>query len=149
MGRKQPTFVDHVVASRLQSLEDVALAEMGTVAVFSGDVDAGPYVDALAASALDNGFCVATASLAEHGLHDLHAVVAKLVASLTVPRVESGKRNGLLVALDAFVQRNGNRAEERFEEHADEEGLAGELRVHARDYIAAASGTGTTRRLQA
>lgn len=149
MGRRKPTFVDHVVASRLQSLEDVALAEMGTVAVLAGDVDAAPFVDALATSALDNGFCVATASLAQHGLHDLHAVVATLVTTLTVPRAPSSKRNGLLVALDAFVQRSGNRAEERFEEHADEEGLAGELRVLARDYIAAASGTGTTRRLQA
>src|SRR5215472_5534300 len=68
-------WVDHIVASRLQTIRDVAVARMGTVAVIAGDGDATPLLDELADSALADGFVVAIASLAESGLHDLHAVV--------------------------------------------------------------------------
>ncbi len=142
-------WVDHIVASRLQTLSDVALARMGTVAVIAGDLEAGPVVEALVESALGNGFAVATASLAEHGLHDLHAVVGTLATSLRVPRVEAGRRNGLIAALDAFAHAHGRNAEAIFDEIAEEEDLGGELYMLAREYIASASGNGQARKLQA
>jgi hypothetical protein len=144
----RPSWRDHVVASRLQSLEDVTLAEIATVAVLSGDEDPAPFVDDLGSSALESGFAFATASLAEHGLHDLHSVVGALASSLRVPR-GAAKRSGLVVALDVFVAKHGRRSEERFEEQADAEGLTGELRTLGREYIAAALGTGATRKLHA
>ena len=142
-------WVDHLVASRLQTLRDVALARMGTVAVIAGDGDAGPTVDALLESALADGFAVATASLAEHGLQDLHAVVCALAVSLRAPRVEAGRRNGLVAALDAFASAHGRSAEAIFEESAEEEAVGGELATLAREYVASASGTGPARKLQA
>ncbi|HLK35736.1 MAG TPA: BREX system ATP-binding domain-containing protein, partial [Polyangiaceae bacterium] len=142
-------WVDHVVASRLQTLGDVAVARMGTVAVLSGDGDAAPVIDALVDSALAHGFMVATASLAEHGLQDLHAVVGALAASMRIPRVDAGRRNGVVAALDAFVSAHGRSAEALFEQSADEEGVGGELLALAREYIASSSGTGPARKLQA
>jgi hypothetical protein len=142
-------WVDHVVASRLQTLEDVAVARMGTLAILSGDADAAPVVDALVESALGGGFAVATTSLAEHGLQDLHAVVGGLAATLRVPRGDAGRRNGLVAALDVFAGAHGRSAEAIFEESAEEEAIGGELATLAREYIASASGTGPARKLQA
>ncbi|HEY1696147.1 MAG TPA: BREX system ATP-binding domain-containing protein [Polyangiaceae bacterium] len=142
-------WVDHLVASRLQTLEDVAVARMGTVAVLSGDTDPGSALHALAESALANGFAVATASLAENGLQDLHAVVGTLAVSLRVPRVEAGRRNGLVAALEAFAATHGRSAEAIFEESADEEAVGGALATLARESIASASGAGPARKLQA
>ncbi len=150
MPRAEPVeWVDHIVASRLQSLEDVAVARMGTVAVLAGDADAAPVVDALVASALVSGFAVATTSLAEHGLQDLQDVVGALAASLRVPRVDPGRRNGVVAALDAFAKAHGRSAEALFEQSADEEAVGGELCSLAREYIASASGMGPARKLQA
>src|SRR5580658_9413335 len=78
-------WLDHIVASRLQTIRDVAVARMGTVAVIAGDGDATPVIDALVDSALSNGFVVGMTSLAEHGLQDLHAVVGALAASMRAP----------------------------------------------------------------
>jgi hypothetical protein len=142
-------WVDHLVASRLQTLEDVAVARMGTVAVISGDDDAGPTIDALVESALQSGFAVATTSLAENGLQDLHVVVGALAVSLRVPRVEPGRRNGLVAALEAFAGAHGRSAEAIFEESADEEAVGRELSTLAHETIASASGTGPARKLQA
>jgi bacteriophage exclusion system BrxC/D-like protein len=142
-------WVDHIVASRLQTLRDVALACMGTVAVIVGDDKPMPVVEALVDSALESGFVVATASLAEHGLDDLHAIVNALAASMRAPRVDAGRRNGLVAALDAFAQVHGRRAEALFEQSAGEEAVGGELSMLAREYIASASGTGPARKLQA
>ncbi|MDF2696996.1 MAG: hypothetical protein K0S65_5379 [Labilithrix sp.] len=150
MGRRRPEWIDHVVAARRQTLEDVALAEMGTVAVLSGDVDAEPFIEALADSALADGFAVATASLAETALHDLHAVVASLARSLRVPGVTGAARgNGLVLALDVFVAEHGRRSEDVFEEAASTVGLGGELLTLAREYIGIASGVSAPRKLQA
>src|SRR5579859_6008079 len=142
-------WVDHVVASRLQTLKDAAVARMGTVAVIAGDGDAAPVVEALVDSALASGFAVATASLAEHGLQDLHSVVGALAASLTTPRSEPGRRNGLVAALDAFANAHGRSAEAIFDASSEEEGVGGELALLAHEYIASASGTGPARKLQA
>ena len=142
-------WLDHIVASRLQTIRDVAMARMGTVAVISGDGDATPVIDALVDSALANGFVVATASLAEHGLQDLHAVVGALAASMRAPRVDAGRRHGVIAALDAFASAHGRSAEALFEESADEEAVGGELWLLAREYFASASGTGPARKLQA
>lgn len=46
--------IDHFVASRLQTIGDVAVARMGTVAVVAGDGDSTPVIDALTDSALAN-----------------------------------------------------------------------------------------------
>jgi hypothetical protein len=149
MPRSEPVeWVDHIVASRLQTIGDVAVARMGTVAVIAGDGDASPVIDALVDSAIANGFVVATASLAEHGLQDLHAVVGALAASMRAPRVHGGRRNGVLAALDAFVSTHGRNAEALFEETAEEEDVGGELFSLAREYIASAAGTGPARKLQ-
>jgi hypothetical protein len=141
-------WIDHIVASRLQTLGDVAAARLGTVAVLAGDEDATPVVEALTASALESGYAVATASLAENGLHDLHAVVAALAATLRAPRVEAGRRNGVVAALDAYAKAHGRSAEALFEQSADEEAVGGELCSLALEYIASASGTGPGRKLQ-
>lgn len=142
-------WIAHVIASRAQTLEDVAAAGLATVAVLSGDEPPEPVIDALAASALERGFAVAQCSLGDRALGELDAVVATLAASLRMPGVEAGRRNGLVAALDAFVDRHKKRAEERFEERADEESLAGELRTLSQQYIAAASGRTEARRLHA
>jgi hypothetical protein len=142
-------WVDHIVASRLQTLEDVTLARMATVAVLVGDDEPAPIVDALVESALANGFVVATASVAEHALDNLADVVHALAASLRAPRVDPGRRHGLVVALDAFAQAHGRSAEALFEQSAEEEAVGGELSTLAREYIASASGAGPSRKLQA
>src|SRR5580700_3189020 len=142
-------WLDHIVASRLQTIGDVAVARMGTVAVIAGDGDATPVTDALVDSALANGFAVATASLAEHGLQELHAVVGALAASMRTPHVDAGRRNGVIASLDAFASAHGRSAEALFEESADEEAVGGELYLLAREYMASASGTGPARKLQA
>ena len=142
-------WVDHIVGSRLQTIGDVAVARMGTVAVIAGDGDATPVIDALGDSALANGFVVAMMSLAEHGLQDLHAVVGALAASMRAPHVDAGRRNGVIAALDAFARAHGRSAEALFEESADEEAFGGELYLLTREYIASASGTGPARKLQA
>src|SRR5258708_4102052 len=142
-------WVDHIVASRLQTIGDIAVARMGTVAVIAGDGDATPVIDALVDSALANGFVVAMASLAEHGLQELHAVVSALAASMRAPRVHAGRRNGVIAALDAFASAHGRSAEALFEESADEEAVGGELCLLAHEYIASTSGTGSARKLQA
>jgi P-loop Domain of unknown function (DUF2791) len=150
MGKSErATWADHIVASRLQTLLDVALARMGTVAVIAGDEETAPVVDALAESALANGFAVASASLADHGLQDLHALVGALAASLRGPSAAPGRRNGLVAALDRFAHAHGRSAEAIFEESAEEEQLGGELSTLAREYIASASGNGPARKLQA
>ncbi|HTB72557.1 MAG TPA: BREX system ATP-binding domain-containing protein, partial [Polyangiaceae bacterium] len=142
-------WFDHIVASRLQTLRDVAVARMGTVAVIAGDGEATSLIDALVDSALADGFVVAMASLAEHGLQDLHAVVGALAASMRTPRVDVGRRHGVIAALDAFASAHGRSAEALFEESGDEEAVGRELCLLAREYIASASGTGPARKLQA
>ncbi len=143
------TWLSHIVASRAQTLVDVAATGLTTIAVMSGDLDADPVIDALETSALSMGFAFASCSLAEGGLHQLDSVVARLAHSLRLPKVQVGRRNGLVAALDHFVSLHKHRAEERFERDADEEELSGELRVLAQQYIAAASGRARGRRLHA
>jgi hypothetical protein len=142
----QRQWLEHVVASRAQTLEDVAVAQMATVAILTGDRIEAAY-EALGEHALRSGFALATCSLAETPLNDLHEVVAALAASLRIPSYERGRKNGLVAALDAFIERHGKRAEERFEEAADRESLGGELRVLSREYIAQATGKNSARRI--
>lgn len=146
---KRVEWVDHIVASRLQTLEDVATARMGAVAVIAGDEDAEPIIDALVESALSNGFAVAMVSLAERGLQELDAVVGALAASVRAPHVDAGRRNGLIAALDAFASAHGRSAEALFEQSAEDEAVGSDLALLAREYIASTSGTGPTRKLQA
>lgn len=147
--RGTPTFLEHLIASRAQTLEDVAIAHMATVAVISGDEGRDAAIEALRDDALARGFAVASCSLAEIGLHDLHEVVAALAHSLRVPGVDPGRRNGLVAALDAYVEEHGKRASERFEEAMQREALSGELAALAREYVATASGRAETRRIHA
>ena len=117
---------------------------MAPVAVISGDEGRERASEALGEDALERGFAIATCSLVELGLHDLHEVVGALAHSLRVPGVDSGRRNGLVAALDAFAAEHGKRASERFEE-----ALSGELAALAREHVAAASGRAEARRLHA
>jgi hypothetical protein len=146
---RRPDWLAHLIASRAQTLEDLATAEMATIAVLSGDEGAELAVDALAEAALGAGFAVATCSLAERAMNDLHTVVGALAASLRMPRLEPSRRHGLVAALEAFAAAHGKRAVERFEESADAQGLGGELRTLAREFLAAASGQASARRIQA
>ncbi|MDQ3034201.1 MAG: hypothetical protein M3Y87_17465, partial [Myxococcota bacterium] len=142
-------WLAHLVASRAQTLEDVAAAGLATVAILSGDTAPDPAIDALARSALESGFAFTSCSLEDRGLQELDVVVAALAASLRLPGIEPGRRNGLVAALDAFVAQHRKKAEERFEQRADEEELGGELRALAHQYIAGASGRTEGRRLHA
>ncbi len=146
---KRVEWIDHIVASRLQTLEDIAAARMGAVAVIAGDADAAPVIDALIESALGSGFAVAMVSLTERGLQDLDAVVSALAGSVRVPNVEVGRRNGLIAALDAFVSTHGRSAEAIFEQSVEDEAVGSDLSLLARDYIASASGAGNARKLHA
>src|SRR5580693_7871052 len=92
-------WVDHIVGSRLQTIGDVAVARMGTVAVIAGDGDATPVIDAL----LD----------------------CALAASMRAPHVDAGRRSGVIAALEAFAKAHGRSAEALFEESADEEAFGG------------------------
>lgn len=147
-GSADPTWLAHVVASRAQSLEDVTVAQMSSVAVLLGD-DWSAVAEALAADALASGHAVMTASLAVAPLSDLQALVAALSASLRLSGVEAGRRNGLVAALERFVEEHKKRAEEEFEERAEREALTGELRTLARQHLSGVSGKAGTRRLSA
>jgi hypothetical protein len=139
-------WLEHVVASRAQTLEDVAVAHMATVAILTGDrIDAA--FEALGDHALGAGFAVASCSLATTPLNELHDVVGALAGSLRIPSYDRGRKHGLVSALDAFIERHSKRAEERFEEAAEKEALGGELRVLAREYIAQATGRSSARRI--
>src|SRR5690348_15338649 len=129
-----PSWLEHVLASRAQTLEDVAVAQMATVAIVTGD-SAGSLLEPLRDSALGNGFAVAATSLADHSLHDLDAVVRALAVSLRVPGVEAGRRNGLVEALEAFAAKHKKRSADLFDEQADAEGASGELRALSHEYL--------------
>ena len=141
-------WLDHVVRARARSLEDLTIAQMSGVALLVGEARS-EATEQLAQDALLHGFAVARCSLASEALSDLDAVVRALAGSLRMPKVEVGRRNGLVTALDAFVERHGKKSEERFEERAEEEALGGELRRLASDYLAHASGKASARRLTA
>lgn len=141
-------WLDHVVRARAQALEDLTVAQMGGVAVLVGDARI-EAAERLSADALSRGFAVATVSLASEALSDLDGIVRALASSLRLPKVEAGRRHGLVAALEAFVERHKSKAEERFEERADEEALGGELRQLAADFIAQATGRTNARRLTA
>ena len=141
-------FLAHLVAARAQTLEDAAVSGLAAVAVIAGDASRDGLVEALSHGALEAGFAVGVASLAEHGLHELDVVVSALAASLRTPG-PVGRRKGLVAALDAFAQAHGRHAEARFAERAEVEGLFGELATLARGYLAGASGRSEARRLHA
>lgn len=141
-------WLAHVVRARAQSLDDLTVAQMAGVAVLVGQ-DRGEAAARLVDDALARGHAVATVSLATEALSELDAVVRALASSLQLPKIDAGRRHGVVAALDAFVERHKGKAEERFEERADEEALAGELRQLAADYLAQASGRTTARRLTA
>jgi hypothetical protein len=141
-------WLDHVVRARALSLEDLTVAQMSGVALLVGEARA-EVAERLADDALGHGFAVARCSLASEALSDLDAVVRALASSLRMPKVEAGRRHGLITALDAFIERHGKKSEERFEERAEEEALGGELRRLASDHLAHASGKASARRLTA
>ncbi len=145
---ESPTRLEHVVAARAQSLEDVTVAQMSSVAVLVGR-DWAAAVVPLAEDALAAGHAVMTASLAQAPLSDLESLVAALSTSLRLPGLDPGRRHGLVAALELFVETHGKKAEERFEERAEREALAGELRALARQHILGVSGKAGVRRLSA
>jgi len=141
-------WLARVVRARAQALEDLTVAQMGGVAVLVGEARDEAELR-LTDDALDRGFAVARVSLASEALSDLDAIVRALASSLRMPQIEVGRRHGLVAALDGFVEKHESKSEQRFEERADEEALAGELRQLASDYLAQASGRSSARRLTA
>jgi hypothetical protein len=139
---------EHVVSAELQALLDVAACESATVSVRISDRPTGPLVTAMGRAAIDEGFAFASVSLGEeHSLHGLDFVVRALANGVRSGAV-SERRSGILAMLDAFVEKHGKRASDRFEERAEETGLAGDLRVLARGYVASATGRTEARRLK-
>jgi hypothetical protein len=132
-----------LIDAELQALEDVACASASTTTVIEAEAGASAAAQELAAAALDAGFAVASASLADHGLHGLDTLVRAFALDLRLP---GRAKKGLVAGLEAFAA--GRRAEERFEEAADQEGLFGELRSLAANTIGAASAQAANRRLQ-
>lgn len=147
--RPEPeAWLAHVVAARAQSLEDVTVAQMSSVAVLLGGATERA-VETLAADALSSGHAVMRASLASAPLSELETLVAALSASLRLPGVEAGRRHGLLAALEHFAESHGKRAEEVFEERSERESLSGELHALARQHLLGVSGKAGLRRLSA
>jgi hypothetical protein len=149
MAKRPAQWLDALIAARSQTLEDLAVCGLATVAVVVGDEASEATVDALVDAALEGGFAAASTSLAGHGPNELAEVVRALAASLHMPAGERGRRHGLTAALEAFADEHGKRAEERFEAAAQASGLDGELYLLARDYLASVSGRPNARRLQA
>jgi hypothetical protein len=135
-----------VVAAIVQSLEDVACAELATTSVLEAEGDAARALAEIGAAALAAGFAVARASLGEHGLHGLDALVRAFANDLRVPGSTS---RGVGAALEAFAAAHGRKAEARFADAADEAGLSGDLRALAEGWLAGATGRAAARRLQA
>jgi hypothetical protein len=135
------TFVD----AQLRALAEVSAAELATVSVVVTE-DAAP-ITALEDRAVVEGYAVAHASLAEHGLHGLAEVVRALAASVHLGSARSRKR-GIGAALDAFGDKHGKRAVEVFDERAAAQGLVGELRRLSRAYLEASTGKPAARRLE-
>lgn len=142
-------WMEHVLASRAQSLDDVALARMSTVAVLAGDLPHAALCGALERDALKAGFAFATCSLAKANLHELHIVVRELASGFRVPGVTHSREHGLLSALERFAKQHGEAAPDDFERACEEASLSGELRVLARDAIAGMSGRSSRKRLSA
>jgi hypothetical protein len=137
----------HVVAARAQTLEDVAVAESAAVAVLVGSLPHAHIERAMRDDALERGFAVTTASLAKHAFHELDAMVGAFAAHLEVPGVARGRRHGLALAVEAFGEEHGRRAEEELIARADAEALSGELRVLVLDALAVMNGRHPSRRL--
>ncbi len=138
------TWRRRLIDAQLQALEDVACAGASSTTVIENAASATSAAADLASAALEAGFAVASASLADHGLHGLDALVRAFALDLKVPGKQQKK--GLVHALEAFA--SGRRADARFEEAADQEGLFGELRALAANAIGAASAQAAARRLQ-
>jgi hypothetical protein len=149
VGKQTASWLEPLVAAREQTLCDLELCGLATVAVVVASPPHAPIVDALVDSAHALGFAVGAASLAEHGTNDLDTVVRAIASSLRMPASSNGRRHGLASALDAFADAHGKRAEARFDEAAESEGLDGELASLAREYLATISGRPNARRLHA
>lgn len=148
MADRQASWLAHVLAARAQTLSDVTVAQMSSVAVLLGS--AWPEAtEALRDRALASGYAVMTASQASAPLSDLETLVGELAASLRMPDLDAGRRHGLLAALDQFVETHKKAAEEVLEARAESEALTGELRTLARQHVESVRGKTATRRLSA
>jgi len=137
----------HVVDAELQALADVAVARAATVSVRISREPTPPLVSALTRAAQEAGYAVARASLGESSLHTLDEIVRSFANGMRCG--EAGeRRQGVLAMLDAFAEAHGKRTASRFEERADDVGLAGDLRMLARGYLASSTGRSEARRLK-
>ncbi len=137
-----------MVSTELQALLDVAACESATVSVRISASPTAALVTAMGRAAIEAGFAFASVSLGEErSLHGLDDVVRALANGVRTDAV-SERRSGIAAMLDAFAQKNGKRASERFEERADEAGLSGDLRALARGFVASATGRTEARRLK-
>jgi hypothetical protein len=141
-------WLDALVAARSQTIDDLSVCGLASVSVMIGDAFLDHVADRLADAALEDGFAVATASIDDQGIHDLDALVRALARSLRMPDATSRHR-GVPAALKDYAEYHGRRTRRRFEEAADEEGLDGELRFLAHDYLQSIAGKPSARRLNA
>lgn len=139
------TFVD----AQLRALHETSLTGMATVAVVVRPKLKEPEdaLASLATRALAEGFAVTRASLAEHGLNGLNEVVRTLAESVEMGR-GSGRKVGLVAALEGFAVTHGKTAVQAFDARAREAGLVGELRRLARGVVEAATKNASVARLE-
>ncbi len=147
MPLDEKAWRSHVVDTELQALADVAVAGASTVSVRITRAPTPGLVAALARGALEAGYAVARASLAESSLHTLDEIVRAFAAGVRTDDVGE-RRSGLIALLDAFVDAHGKRAKERFEERADDAGLGGDLRGLVRGYLESTTGRAEAKRLR-
>lgn len=140
-------FRAHVVDAELQALADVAVASSATVSVRISHEPTAGLVNALTRGALEAGYAVARASLAESSLHTLDEIVRAFATGVRTSEI-GDRQSGLLALLDAFGDAHGKKARVRFDEAADEAGLGGDLRALARGYVEATTGRTEARRLK-
>jgi hypothetical protein len=145
--RTEDAWRAHVIDVELQALSDVAIARAATVSVRISKAPSDGLVTAMARAAIDAGFAVARASLAESSLHTLDETVRAFASGVRTDDV-SARRSGVIALLDAFADAHGKKAADRFEESADDAGLAGDLRSLARSYLGGASTRTDVKRLK-
>jgi hypothetical protein len=129
--------VEAALAAAEQGLLDLAASEASDV-VFVNEHRAAPssFFEPLEERALELGFVVSSFSVGvDHGFEALDDVVRGFSRHL---RSAAASEKGLVALLDAFVEKRGRRALERFDEAADQVGLSGDLAVLARSFIASA-----------
>jgi hypothetical protein len=129
--------IEAALGAAEQGLLDLAISEASDV-IFVREHGAKPseFFDPIEERAVAMGFAVSSFVVGEdHGFEALDDVVRGFSRHLRGAEAEG---RGLVALLDAFVEKRGKRALDRFDEAAEAVGLAGDLGVLVRAYIASA-----------